>query len=117
MVAVCAHGQVTDRWQKFSDLAVEPRQLEALAARCDEFLVHGVDVEGKQLGGAAHQMKRLPFSNSPLHADYASRGGQAAGWDSHSSFPSHASAQAEALVVSAPAASQACDGSVRTASR
>lgn len=42
--------QVTDRWQKFSDLAVEPRQLDQLAARCNEFLVHGVDVEGKQLG-------------------------------------------------------------------
>lgn len=41
---------MTDRWQKFSDLAVEPRQLDQLAARCDEFLVHGVDVEGKQLG-------------------------------------------------------------------
>ena len=41
---------VTDRWQKFSELAVDERTLTALADRCDEFLVHGVDVEGKKLG-------------------------------------------------------------------
>jgi hypothetical protein len=57
VVTTNAPVQVTDRWQKFSDLAVGPRQLEALAARCDEFLVHGVDVEGKQLGGALPHLK------------------------------------------------------------
>ena len=41
---------VTDRWQKFSELAVDEGTLTALADRCDEFLVHGVDVEGKKLG-------------------------------------------------------------------
>jgi len=41
---------VTDRWQRFSSLAVTPSSLEALARSCGEFLVHGVDVEGKQLG-------------------------------------------------------------------
>jgi phosphoribosylformimino-5-aminoimidazole carboxamide ribotide isomerase len=41
---------VTDRWQKFTELRVSPAVLEELAAFCDEFLVHAVDVEGKCMG-------------------------------------------------------------------
>jgi phosphoribosylformimino-5-aminoimidazole carboxamide ribotide isomerase len=41
---------VTDRWQKFTDFAITQDNLRLLAASCDEFLVHGVDVEGKQCG-------------------------------------------------------------------
>ena len=41
---------VTDRWQRFSSLRLDPASLEELATYCDEFLVHGVDVEGKKLG-------------------------------------------------------------------
>ncbi|MBE5996874.1 MAG: phosphoribosylformimino-5-aminoimidazole carboxamide ribotide isomerase [Lachnospiraceae bacterium] len=41
---------VTDRWQKFTDTEVTPRLLGDLASYCDEFLVHGVDVEGKSAG-------------------------------------------------------------------
>jgi hypothetical protein len=41
---------VTDRWQRFSDLALSEASLAELAGSCDEFLVHGVDVEGMQLG-------------------------------------------------------------------
>ncbi|KAL5122651.1 1-(5-phosphoribosyl)-5-[(5-phosphoribosylamino)methylideneamino] imidazole-4-carboxamide isomerase, chloroplastic [Glycine soja] len=41
---------VTDRWQKFSDVFVDPDVMEFLANFADEFLVHGVDVEGKKLG-------------------------------------------------------------------
>jgi phosphoribosylformimino-5-aminoimidazole carboxamide ribotide isomerase len=41
---------VTDRWQKFSNLCVDEATLDDLASCCDEFLVHGVDVEGKKLG-------------------------------------------------------------------
>mmetsp|Transcript_2641 Transcript_2641/g.6100 ORF Transcript_2641/g.6100 Transcript_2641/m.6100 type:complete len:329 (-) Transcript_2641:233-1219(-) len=41
---------VTDRWQHFSQLALSESTLEQLARSCDEFLVHGVDVEGMQLG-------------------------------------------------------------------
>ena len=41
---------VTDRWQRWSDLAISEASLERLAASCDEFLIHGVDVEGMQLG-------------------------------------------------------------------
>ncbi len=41
---------VADRWQRFTDLRVEARTLSGLAAHCAEFLVHGVDVEGKRAG-------------------------------------------------------------------
>ncbi|KAH9738203.1 1-(5-phosphoribosyl)-5-((5-phosphoribosylamino)methylideneamino) imidazole-4-carboxamide isomerase [Citrus sinensis] len=41
---------VTDRWQKFSDVYLDERVLDFLASYADEFLVHGVDVEGKKLG-------------------------------------------------------------------
>ncbi|RWR83543.1 1-5-phosphoribosyl-5-5-phosphoribosylaminomethylideneamino imidazole-4-carboxamide isomerase, chloroplastic [Cinnamomum micranthum f. kanehirae] len=39
---------VTDRWQKFSDLFLDWKTLDFLASYADEFLVHGVDVEGKR---------------------------------------------------------------------
>lgn len=41
---------VTDRWQKFTDTPVNETVLEELSQYCDEFLVHGVDVEGKKAG-------------------------------------------------------------------
>ena len=41
---------VTDRWQKWTDLVVDKETLERLSEKCDEFLVHGVDVEGKKMG-------------------------------------------------------------------
>ena len=40
----------TDRWQKFTDTALTARLLRELAAYADEFLVHGIDVEGKGSG-------------------------------------------------------------------
>lgn len=39
---------VTDRWQKFSDVYLDDEILDFLANYADEFLVHGVDVEGKK---------------------------------------------------------------------
>jgi phosphoribosylformimino-5-aminoimidazole carboxamide ribotide isomerase len=39
---------VTDRWQKFSDVILDEKSLEFLGGFSDEFLVHGVDVEGKK---------------------------------------------------------------------
>ena len=45
-----AYFVVTDRWQKFSDLELTQDNINFLEGCCDEFLVHGVDVEGKQLG-------------------------------------------------------------------
>ena len=41
---------VTDRWQKFTKEKVTEELLDKLSAYCDEFLVHAVDVEGKQSG-------------------------------------------------------------------
>lgn len=41
---------VTDRWQTFTDVTVNPETLARLSGFCDEFLVHGVDVEGKMQG-------------------------------------------------------------------
>lgn len=41
---------VTDRWQKFTEVKVTEAVLEELAAYCDEFMVHAVDVEGKAHG-------------------------------------------------------------------
>lgn len=41
---------VTDRWQNFTDVRLEPSVMVQLGDYCDEFLVHGVDVEGKSSG-------------------------------------------------------------------
>ncbi len=41
---------VTDRWQNFSSLRVDHETLGRLSEFCAEFLVHGVDVEGRRQG-------------------------------------------------------------------
>lgn len=41
---------VTDRWQKFTDVKLNVKVLDEISEYCDEFLVHGVDVEGKSSG-------------------------------------------------------------------
>ena len=41
---------VTDRWTRFTDFALSEENLAALSQYCAEFLVHGVDVEGKRCG-------------------------------------------------------------------
>lgn len=41
---------VIDRWQTFTDYEVTGENLEKLSQYCDEFLVHGVDSEGKKQG-------------------------------------------------------------------
>jgi len=38
---------VTDRWQHFTEEKISEATLRELAGYCDEFLVHGADVEGK----------------------------------------------------------------------
>jgi phosphoribosylformimino-5-aminoimidazole carboxamide ribotide isomerase len=38
---------VTNKWTKFTDYALTPVNLTELSEYCDEFLVHGVDVEGR----------------------------------------------------------------------
>ena len=41
---------VTDRWQKFTEVKLNRELLCEIGGYCDEFLVHGVDVEGKASG-------------------------------------------------------------------
>lgn len=41
---------VSDRWQKFTNVEVNRENLSRLGKDCAEFLVHGVDVEGKRQG-------------------------------------------------------------------
>ena len=41
---------VTHRWQRFSNLELTLENMERLAIYCDEFLIHGVDVEGLSMG-------------------------------------------------------------------
>lgn len=45
-----AYYIVTDRWQTFTDVVLSERVMNEIAEYCDEFLVHGVDVEGKASG-------------------------------------------------------------------
>ncbi len=40
----------TDRWQNKTDYPVTPESLNELGEYCDEFLIHAVDVEGKNSG-------------------------------------------------------------------
>ncbi len=61
---------VTDRWQKFTELAVGPAAIEQLAAYCAEFLVHAVDVEGLCRGIDTELVTRLAEWSS-LPATYA----------------------------------------------
>ncbi|KAF3335286.1 1-(5-phosphoribosyl)-5-[(5-phosphoribosylamino)methylideneamino] imidazole-4-carboxamide isomerase [Carex littledalei] len=61
---------VTDRWQKFSDVFLDAQSLEFLASYADEFLVHGVDVEGKRLG-IDEELVTLLGSLSPIPVTYA----------------------------------------------
>ncbi|XP_038890084.1 1-(5-phosphoribosyl)-5-[(5-phosphoribosylamino)methylideneamino] imidazole-4-carboxamide isomerase, chloroplastic isoform X3 [Benincasa hispida] len=61
---------VTDRWQKFSDVFLEEEVLAFLADYADEFLVHGVDVEGKKLG-IDEELVTLLGKYSPIPVTYA----------------------------------------------
>ncbi|MEA1967246.1 MAG: phosphoribosylformimino-5-aminoimidazole carboxamide ribotide isomerase [Thermodesulfobacteriota bacterium] len=61
---------VTDRWQKFTDVAVNKETLVHLAQFCDEFLVHGVDVEGK-MQGIQTDLVEILGTHSPIPVTYA----------------------------------------------
>ena len=61
---------VTDRWQKFTSLEVNAESLEALSHYCCEFLIHGVDVEGKRLG-IDNALVELLGDLSPIPSTYA----------------------------------------------
>jgi len=66
---------VTDRWQNFTEMAVTPATIEHLSAFCDEFLIHGVDVEGK-MQGIQEELVTLLGEHSPIPATYAGGAGQ-----------------------------------------
>jgi phosphoribosylformimino-5-aminoimidazole carboxamide ribotide isomerase len=61
---------VTDRWQKFTDLAISRESLEKLARWCAEFLIHAVDVEG-QCRGIDQQLVSNLGQWSPIPTTYA----------------------------------------------
>ena len=50
---------VTDRWQNFTEERVTLELLDKLSQYCDEFLIHAVDVEGKQSGIQTELVKLL----------------------------------------------------------
>jgi len=65
LVAVKLGGKyfvVTDRWQKFTEFEVNAESLTTLAKYCDEFLVHGVDVEGKRCGIIEELVELVPIA-------------------------------------------------------
>ena len=41
---------VTNRWQKFTDVKISVDLINDLSEKCDEFLIHAADVEGKVSG-------------------------------------------------------------------
>jgi phosphoribosylformimino-5-aminoimidazole carboxamide ribotide isomerase len=61
---------VTDRWQKFTELAITPENLQKLAGSCVEFLVHAVDVEGLCRGIDRGLVEKLGCW-TPIPATYA----------------------------------------------
>ena len=65
-----AYFVATDRWQRFTALEVNAATLEALGESCDEFLVHGVDVEGLQQG-IEDDLVALLGRHSPRPVTYA----------------------------------------------
>ena len=50
---------VTNRWQTFTNVKLSYELLDSFAEYCDEFLVHGVDVEGKSSGVETELVKLL----------------------------------------------------------
>jgi phosphoribosylformimino-5-aminoimidazole carboxamide ribotide isomerase len=61
---------VTDRWQTFTETVVDAASLSRLSDNCCEFLVHGVDVEGKQQG-MDEGLIALLAAHSPIPCVYA----------------------------------------------
>jgi phosphoribosylformimino-5-aminoimidazole carboxamide ribotide isomerase len=61
---------VTDRWQKFTELAVNAENLQKLTGSCAEFLVHAVDVEGL-CRGIDRELVGMLGRWTPIPATYA----------------------------------------------
>ena len=61
---------VTDRWTRYTELEVSAESLSKLSKYCDEFLIHGVDVEGK-MSGIEGELVSLLGESSPIPVTYA----------------------------------------------
>lgn len=61
---------VTDRWQKFTDVALSAGTLAQFASSCAEFLIHAVDVEGLCRGIDGGLVEKLG-QWSPIPVTYA----------------------------------------------
>ncbi len=61
---------VTDRWQQFTEVPIQQATLAHLAEYCAEFLVHGVDVEGRRIGIETALVQMLG-AWSPIPVTYA----------------------------------------------
>jgi phosphoribosylformimino-5-aminoimidazole carboxamide ribotide isomerase len=61
---------VTNKWQTFTDTPVMKETLERLSGYCEEFLVHAVDVEGKQ-AGIQKDLVEFLGDHSPIPVTYA----------------------------------------------
>ena len=61
---------VTDRWQNYTDVRLTEDVLRKLEVYCDEFLVHGVDVEGKS-SGIDEKLARLLGNYNGIPVTYA----------------------------------------------
>ena len=63
-----AYYIVTDRWQRFTNVQVNPETLDMLNDYCDEYLIHAVDVEGRasgiehRLAGILGDWARIPMT-------------------------------------------------------
>lgn len=61
---------VTDRWQKFTSWKVNAETLGFMADFCCEFLIHAVDVEGKQ-AGIDEKLLAIMAEHCPIPSVYA----------------------------------------------
>lgn len=61
---------VTDRWQNYTNVPVNVQTLQKLAQYCSEFLVHGVENEGKRCG-ILEDLVMLLGEHSPIPVTYA----------------------------------------------
>lgn len=61
---------VTDKWTKFSDFEVNPKNISYIEEFCDELLIHAVDVEGKK-GGMQESLVRDLAAWTSIPTTYA----------------------------------------------
>lgn len=65
-----AYYIVTDRWQNFTSHVLDEAFMEKMAAYCDEFLVHGVNVEGTS-GGIDQELVHILARHTDIPVTYA----------------------------------------------